>query len=328
MSAQSFVLGLPLLEAKSRAWLAGRHRLLETRAREEIERHIGEAEALHAYLPIQVDRALLARAPRLKVVACPGSGLDHVDLEAAREFGIAVTHVVGVGALSVAEHVIGQLLALAGQYPQAERALREGRFQERWQLPLYEISGLTLVIVGFGAIGREVARIAKAGFRMRVLAVNRSARPVDDPHVDATLPLHEALREADAVSIHAPLTAHTRGLIDAAALACMKPGAWLVDTSRGGVVDVQALHAALQSGRLAGAALDVFDPEPPPADHPLLQLPNVMATPHSAGITVQGFERLGMAAARDIDDALRGVQPAGLLDVQGWAASRAARSAR
>ena len=320
-----FVLGLPLLEAQSREWLGSRHRLLETRSREEIEAHIGEADALHAYLPIQVDRELMARGSRLKVVACPGSGVDHIDLEAARELGIAVTHVVGVGALSVAEHVIGQLLALAAQLPQAERALREGQFQRRWELPLWEISELTLAIVGYGHIGRELARIAKAGFRMRVLAVNRSGRPVDDPNVDATLPLHEALARADAISIHVPLSAQTRGLIDAAALACAKPGAWLVDTSRGGVVDTMALHAALQSGRLAGAALDVWDPSPPPADHPLLKLPNVIATPHSAGITVQSFRRLGMAAARDIDDALRGVRPTGLLDAQGWPQSRAAR---
>jgi D-3-phosphoglycerate dehydrogenase / 2-oxoglutarate reductase len=323
----AFVLGLPLLEDQSRAWLAARHRVLETRSRDEIEQHLAEADALHAYLPVQVDRALIARGRKLKVIACPGSGLDHLDIDAAREAGIAVTHVVGVGALSVAEHVIGSLLALAGQFPQAERALREGRFLDRWKLPLWEISGLTLVLVGYGAIAREVARIAKNGFRMRVLAVNRSGRSVDDPNVDATLPLHEALAQADAISIHVPLNAATRGAIGQEALSQVKRGAWLVDTSRGGIVDTTALHEALQSGRLAGASLDVFDPEPPPADHPLLQLPNVIATPHCAGITVQGFQRLGMAAARDIDDALRGVRPKGLLAGQDWACTRAARAA-
>lgn len=324
---QAFVLGLPLLEEQSRAWLSSRHRLLETRSRDEIERHIGEADALHAYLPVKVDRDLLARARRLKVLACPGSGLDHVDLEAAREHGIAVTHVVGAGALSVAEHVIGSLLALAGQFPQAGRAVREGRFQERWTLPLHEISGMTLALVGCGAIAREVARIAKNGFGMRVLAVNRSGRPVDDANVDATLPLHAALAQADAISIHIPLSDATRGVIGAEALSHAKRGAWLVDTSRGGIVDTLALHAALQSGRLAGAALDVFDPEPPPADHPLLQLPNVIATPHCAGISVQAFQRLGMAAARDIDDALRGERPKGLHASQDWESTRAARAA-
>ena len=321
--APGFVLGQPLLDAQSRAWLGSRHWLLETKSREEIAAHIGDADALHAYLPIRVDRALLARARRLKVVACPGSGVDHIDLDAAREQGIVVTHVVGAGALSVAEHVMGALLSLAGQFPQAERALRAGRFEARWTLPRRELSDLTLALIGYGAIAREVARIAKMAFRMRVLAVRRRGMPVDDPNVDATLALHEALAEADAISIHVPLGANTRGLIGAEALSHAKPGAWLVDTSRGGVVDTLALRDALLSGRLAGAALDVFDPEPPPPDHPLLQLSNVIATPHCAGITPQAFARLGMAAARDIDDVLRGVRPQGLLDAQAWPESRA-----
>jgi phosphoglycerate dehydrogenase-like enzyme len=324
MTDRPLVLGLPLLHQAGRDALLARYRLLELQDVEQIEHRIEEADALHAYPPLKVTAPMIARARCLKVIAAAGSGVDHIAVDAAREAGIVVTHAVGAGALSVAEHAIGHMLCLAKRLVELDRAVREGRFDQRHDNRYEELSGRTLAIVGFGAIGRALARIAARGFDMDVIAVTRSGAPVSDEHVRRTLPLHEALAAADIVSVHTPLTPATRGLIGRHELARMQPGAWLIDTSRGGVVDAQALYEALSQGRLAGAALDVFDPEPPPQDLPLLGLPNVVVSPHCAGITRGAYRRLSLAAAADIDHALRGLRPPGLVGTETWAASRAA----
>jgi phosphoglycerate dehydrogenase-like enzyme len=254
--------------------------------------------------------------------------VDHIAVAAAIDRGIVVTHAVGAGALSVAEHAVGHMLALAKRLVACDRAVREGDFAFRKDASFEEISGRTLAIVGYGAIGRELARIARLGFRMRIIAVTRDGAAPGDANVDAVMPLHAALREADIVSVHTPFTAATAGLIGSDALACMKPTGWLVNTSRGGVVDGDALFDALQSGRIAGAALDVFPTEPPPPDLPLLHLPNVVVSPHCAGITRQAYERLAMTAARDIDAVLRGQRPAGMIEPARWPHSRAATAFR
>ncbi|MCC6475317.1 MAG: hypothetical protein IT514_16410, partial [Burkholderiales bacterium] len=256
-----------------------------------------------------------------------GSGVDHLAVQAAQAAGIVVTHAVGAGALSVAEHAVALMLALAKRLVEMDAQVRQGGFQE-WRRPdLYEeISGRTLAVVGFGAIGRELARIAHRGFMMDVIAVTRDGRPVESPDVARTLPLAAALAEADVVSIHTPLTEGTRGLIGAAQFATMKRGAWLVDTSRGGVVDGTALHAALVSGHLGGAGLDVYDPEPAPVTHPLLALPQGVLSPHNAGISQGAYRRLALMGADDILRTLRGEKPVGFIGSDElWAASRAAR---
>ncbi|MEJ8849186.1 hydroxyacid dehydrogenase [Variovorax rhizosphaerae] len=325
MTERALVLGLPLLHQAGRDALRANYRLVERDDPAQVAQGIAEADALYAYPPLKVTAPMIAQAPRLKVIAAAGSGVDHIDLAAARDEGIVVTHAVGAGALSVAEHAIGHMLCLAKRLVQLDGAVREGaRFGVRLDNPYEEISGRTLAIVGFGAIGRELARIAARGFGMDVIAVTRDGKAVQDDNVRRTLPLHDALAAADIVSVHTPLTASTRGLIGRAELARMKPTAWLVDTSRGGVVDAVALHEALAQGRLAGAALDVFDPEPPPTDHPLLALPNVIVSPHCAGITRGAYRRLSLAAAADIDHALRGLRPPGLVAPESWAGSRAA----
>jgi phosphoglycerate dehydrogenase-like enzyme len=320
------VLGLPLLDGAGRDVLAARYRLVELGDVAEIERQVEEADALYSYPPLQVTAPLIARGRRLRVIAAAGSGVDHIDVDAARAAGIVVTHAVGAGARSVAEHAIGHMLCLAKRLAENDRALRAGRFGPRDADAYEELSGRTLAIVGFGAIGRELARIAARGFDMEVIAVTHSRAPVEDEHVRRTLPLHEALAVADVVSVHTPLTPATRGLIGRTELGRMKRTAWLVDTSRGAVVDGQALYEVLAQRRLAGAALDVFDPEPPPADLPLFSLPNVVVSPHCAGITRAAYRRLALAAATDIDHALRGLCPQGLVDPRTWTGSRAARA--
>jgi D-3-phosphoglycerate dehydrogenase len=309
------VLGLPMLHGAGReALLAARYRLVELDDVALIAQRIGEADALYSYPPLRVTANMIERATKLKVIAAAGSGVDHIDVQAAADAGIVVTHAVGAGALSVAEHAIGHMLCLAKRLVEIDRALRDGRFAPRDADAYEELSGRTLAIVGFGAIGRELARIAARGFEMDVIAVTRDNRAVDDSNVRRTLPLREALAAADVVSVHTPLTASTRGLIGAGELACMKPGAWLVDTSRGGVVDPRALHEALLQRRIAGAGLDVFEPEPPASDSPLFALPNVVVSPHCAGITRAAYRRLSLCAANDIDHVLRGLRPAGLVD--------------
>lgn len=327
MTIRPLVIGRPLLHEAGRAKLLQAHDLLEFADPADVEAWIHRADALYTYPPLAVTPRMIERAPRLKVIAAAGSGVDHIAVAAAQAAGIAVTRAVGAGARSVAEHVLGQMLALARRLPELDRRVRSGQFERRHERLSEELGGRTLAIVGFGAIGRELARMAGAGLQMEVIAVTRDGRPADDPHVARTLPLHDALAQADVVSVHVPLTDATRGLIGTAELARMRRGAWLVDTSRGGVVDARALEQALASGQLAGAALDVFEPEPPAPDAPLLQLPNVLLSPHCAGITPSAYRRLALAAAEDIACALRGERPAGLVGPDAlWARSRAAAS--
>lgn len=325
MNRRPVVVGRPLLHEAGRVRLREHHELLEFEDAADVAAHLADADALYAYPPLAVTGDMIARAPRLKLIAAAGSGVDHIDVAAAQAAGIVVTHAVGAGALSVAEHAIGHMLCLAKRLVDLDRFVRAGEFERRHTTTFEELSGRTLAIVGVGAIGRELARIAYRGFDMQVIAVTRSGERADCSHVHRTLPLDKALPLADIVSVHVPLTDASRGLIGDREFARMKPGAWLVDTSRGGVVDAAALLRALESGRLGAAALDVFDPEPPAADAPLLRRPNVVVSPHCAGITVASYRRLALAAADDIARTLRGERPAGLVGPESlWSASRAA----
>ncbi|MGH7264261.1 MAG: 2-hydroxyacid dehydrogenase, partial [Candidatus Rokuibacteriota bacterium] len=219
-----------------------------------------------------------AAATKLRLLQAPGVGYDGVDLAEARARGIPVATTPEGTIEGVAEHVLLMILALNKQLLAADRALREGRWLV-WQLrpTSHMLAGQTLGLVGLGRIGREVARRAR-GFDVTLLYTD-PVRPPADVERDLGaryLPLDDLLRTADVVSLHTPLAPETRGLIGARELALMKPGAILVNTSRGGVVDEPALVAALRDGRLRGAGLDVFEREPIPADSPLLTLPNVV----------------------------------------------------
>jgi len=328
-SERPLVVGVPFLHRAGRQAIEPLCRVIETLDMDEIGRHIGEAEAFYTYRPFTVDAAMIARSPRLKIIAAAGSGVDHIAVEAAQAAGVIVTHAVGFGALSVAEHAIGLMLAVSKRLVENDAHVRAGRpFIDKRHGHLYEeISGSTLAIVGFGSVGRELARIAYRGFNMKVIAVTRDGRHADSPDVERTMTLSEAVARADIVSVNTPLTLQTRGLIGEAELAAMKRGALLIDTSRGGVVDASALHAALHTGHLRGAGLDVFDPEPLGADHRLLHLPNVVVSPHVAGYTNAASRRLSLAAADDIACTLRGEKPGGLVgSKEVWSVSRAARA--
>jgi glyoxylate reductase len=262
---------------------------------DELRARAAGADGLLTLLADRVDADLLDAAPQLRAIANYAVGSDNVDLDAVRARGIAVGVTPGVLTEATADLAFALLLAAARRLPDAAEDVRAGRWRT-WEPAGWlgqDVHGATLAIVGAGRIGEAVARRAR-GFDMTVLAVGRG----DD--------LHAALKQADFVSLHAPLTPATRGLIDAAALAAMKPTAILVNTSRGPVVDQHALAAALREGTIAAAALDVTDPEPLPADDPLLQAPNLIVVPHIASATHATRERMADLAVDNLLEALAG----------------------
>ncbi len=261
----------------------------------------GEVSAIITRGRGPVTAELIARCPQLRVIARAGVGVDNVDLAAARARGLAVLYAPGANTATTAEHAIALLLALARRIPEAARAVAEGRWEERGGYAGDEACGKTLGIVGYGEIGRRVARIATA-LGMQVTVASRPGLTCEHP----LLPLPELLRRSDFVSLHLPLTPDTRNLIGAAQLALMKPGACLVNTARGALVDQRAVAAALALGALGGYAADVLDPEPPPADEPLLREPRALITPHVASLTAATYRELCLLTARNVLAQLRG----------------------
>jgi glyoxylate reductase len=241
---------------------------------EELRARVADAEGLLSLLSDRIDTELLAAAPRLRAVANYAIGFDNVDLDAVAERGIQVGVTPDVLTDATADLAWALMLAAARRLVEAERAVRDGAWRT-WEPEGWigvDVHGATLAVIGAGRIGRAVAQRA-AGFDMEVLTV------------DLGDVLHGALERADFVSLHTPLTPDTRHLIDADALAVMKPTAVLVNTARGPIVDQDALAAALREGRLGAAALDVTDPEPLPPDHPLLDVPNLLVVPHIGSAT-------------------------------------------
>lgn len=256
-----------------------------------------------------VTRKHIEAAPQLEVVQCASHGYDYVDLEAAAERGIQVANIGSTGAekQNVAEQTLALMLGLAKQIIPAHNALVEGDWAlPRLQSSITELSDKTLGIVGFGHIGREVAKRARA-FDMKILYSDREPRAASGELFGAEYrELDELLSTSDYVTIHVPLTETTHHLIDSRRLALFKPTAFLINTARGAIVDQDALAHALNSGALAGAGIDVFDPEPPPADLPLLRAANVLLSPHVAGVTRETLVRIAQAAAHNAREYLSG----------------------
>ena len=253
-----------------------------------------------------IDAALIERASRLKVIARYGVGVENIDLDAAARRGIAVVNTPDYCVEEVAEHVLAQILACARQLVRLDRVVHAGRWSPSDMQPTRRLSACVLGLVGLGQIGSAVARRAQA-LGLEVVAA--------DPYVEtppsgvALLDLDDLLERADFISLHAPLTPVTRHLIGAKGLARMKPTAFLINAARGGLVDEQALAAALREGRLAGAALDVLSFEPPPPDHPLLGLENVLLTPHVAFYSEEALELRKRKAAEGVRAVLEGRRP-------------------
>ncbi len=264
---------------------------------EELRRRTAEADGLLSLLTERVDAALIDGSPRLRAIANYAVGYDNIDLDAAAARGIPVGNTPDVLTDTTADLAFALMLAAARQLPEAMAAVVAGDWLT-WDPSHhlgYDVHGATLGIIGMGRIGRALGRRA-AGFDMRVLGHD----------LDGELSLEQVLEESDFISIHCPLTPETRHLIDAPALARMRPTAFLINTARGPIVDQPALVQALRDGQIAGAALDVTDPEPPPADDPILNAPNLILVPHIGSATHATRERMAEMAVDNLIAGLNG----------------------
>lgn len=275
-----------------------------------LAREIGDCSGL-LVRTAPIPASVIEAAPGLKIIARHGVGYENIDMAAATRRRIPVAITADANALSVAEHVLVLMGALAKRLLEYDGATRKGDWEIRNSYRAIDLNGKVLGILGMGRIGSLVCRKAKAAFDMEVLAydpvVPREAMEGAGARVVGSIP--ELLRASDVVTVHAPLTPETRGLIGEAQFRMMKPTAFLINAARGPVVDEKALFTALTEGRIAGAGLDVFDQEPPDPKHPLFSLPNVVLTPHSAGLTVECVIRMATGAARAIVDVLEGRRP-------------------
>lgn len=253
----------------------------------ELANRLPDAEGLYCLLTIRVDEALLEQAPNLKVVSNMAVGVDNIDLDACTRRGIPVGNTPGVLTEGTADLTFALLLAAARGIPGAARDAQEGRWKT-WSPTGWlgkDLNGAVLGIIGLGKIGKAVAERGSA-FGMRIVYTDPNRQPEFDLQFEAAcLSLEELLNRSDFVSVHVPLTPQTRHMINHQTLRLMKPGAILVNTARGPIVDMEALAAALEEGLIHGAALDVTDPEPLPADHLLFRLPNCLITPHIGSAT-------------------------------------------
>ncbi|MGB6536582.1 MAG: hydroxyacid dehydrogenase [Xanthobacteraceae bacterium] len=287
--------------------LAAAHAYQTGSARDELVRHY------------QTGEELLGRTPNLLIVSTNGAGYDTVDVKACTARGILVVNQSGGNAEAVAEHVIGMMLSLVKRFSETDRALRAGTLGPRIDYLGREAHGRTLGIVGLGNVGRRIAELAGGLFKMQVLAY--------DPYLSAEVvrargaakvELDELMRRSDFVSVNCPLTPESRHLIGAKEYALMQPTAYFITTARGSIHDEEALEAALREKKIAGAGLDVWEKEPPPAAHPLMKYDNVIVTPHMAGVTRESRARMGQFAAAQMLDALDGRPVPRIVNPQAW----------
>ena len=256
-----------------------------------------------------VDAAVMDALPRLRVIAKHGIGVDTIDVEAATARGIQVVNAPFANIHAVAEHTAALILALLKDLVGLDRATRTGNFAVRSKCEVRELRGKTVGLVGYGRIARLV-HSKLSGFDARFLAYDPyMTQEQADPFGIRLVPLEELLAQSDIVTLHTPLSESTYHLMNAQTLACMKSDAVLINASRGGVVDPKALYDALASHRIAGAALDVFEPEPPDPNDPLWALDNLVVTPHTAALSDAAMRAMGMDSAQGILDTLTGAAP-------------------
>ncbi len=263
----------------------------------------------------------------LKIIARHGAGYNNIDVDAATKRNILVTNVPAANTYSVAEYVIAAILTMSRKLVQGDAALRSGKLSQpgkslpglvgQYGLGGNDAQGRCLGIIGFGKIGRKTAELATGLLGMKVLAYDPFVKTAPD-NVILKTSIQEVLREADFVTLHSLVTKETENLIDEAALHLMKPSAYLINAGRGELIDEVALIEALKQGRIAGATLDVFKEEPPKIDNPLFSAPNLLLTPHIAGVTEEAVQGLSMGSAQAIVDIHHGKKPESIVNPQVW----------
>lgn len=293
------------------------HEVIVATSQDELMAALPQAEILISTTFFPLSRTALEKAPHLRFIQVAGVGADHVDLDAARDLGISVAVVTGANTVSVAEHVVMVILAMLRGLIPAHENMRSGG----WPLPLWmtqahDLAGHTVGILGMGRIGRAVAeRLVPFEVSLLYYDIVRLPESEEDLLGVTYADLDTLLETSDILTLHLPLTPETRHILNRERLFKMKKGAYLVNTARAELVDETALVEALQ-GHLAGAAIDVFSPEPPPADHPLRSLPNVILTPHGAGVTVEAQQRIAQGVIQNVLRYLQG-HPVADLVVEG-----------
>jgi phosphoglycerate dehydrogenase-like enzyme len=334
------LLWMPMLDPAGEDVLRKDVEVIDASRLDPAARDAALASAHGLYLPGAVGAELLERAPQLEVIGFPGSGFESIDTAAATRAGVAVVYAAGSQYAAVAEHAVGLMLSLAKRIGYSDRRMHaERRFPPRelytgegWPGFPHEIDRKTVVILGFGFIGRDLARKCRSAFDMQVLAYDPYFDPVEAERQGVRLvrrrsELREIVAMGDFVVLCLPLGAETRHIIGEEELRAMKPGAYLVNVSRGGTVDEAALVRALREGWIAGVGVDVFDPEPAADDHPLFSMENAVVTPHIGGWVREAMPRLVTTTAREMLAVLRGERPLRLANPEVWdAPQRRARA--
>jgi len=275
---------------------------------DELINAVRDADALANVRAVLTTRRVIEAGKNLKIIARHGLGYDCIDVKAATEHKVLVTIALEEGFHPVAEHVIGMMIALSRKFNLATASIKEGKWEVEKMIGT-ELYGKVLGIIGLGKIGSTVARMAKA-FQMKIIAYDPYISVEKAKDLGVTLvDLHTLLKESDYITIHAPLTKETEGLIGKREFDLMKNGVFIINAARGKIVDEHALYDALVKGKVAGAGLDVFAQEPPSKDNPLFKLDNVILTPHVAGVTRESAKRLSLSVAEDIINVLKGGLP-------------------
>jgi len=285
------------------------------------EAHVYQIKSSRDELPVHLHATadLLARCPNLLAVSTWGAGFDTVDVDACTKAGVIVANQAGGNLEAVAEHALGMMLTLSKRIAETNLVLRRQAGVDRQDFIGHNIEGKTLGIVGLGHIGTRLAELARQLFRMRVIAYDPYLSDADFAARGAEpVPFAEVLRASDIVSVHCPRNDETMNMFDADAFRCMRPGSIFVNTARGGIHDEDALYEALNSGHLAGAGCDVWFVEPPDPSHPLLSLDNVLASPHTAGVSHESRRQIATFAAEQLIDILAGRRPPRLINPDAW----------